>query len=617
MTDAKEIINELIRKSTSAWFETKAKIWAKDRTKGLITPKVNYLQRKIQRTMEKLEEDDLPVRVIELKPRARGSTTYITGIGYTKMRRGSTSAVFIGGQSDQTVGLWNMMKTYHENDSFDWKNTGEVNEKGAKFSNGSRAKKESARDVQAGIGDTYNFLQCTEAARWAKYGVANAEDVMNNILKAVPLLSGTCVFLESTAEGNSGDFYRRWLGAVDCDDYLSGKVTVSAGDYVKVFAPWFAFEESSMPKPLSEEEKNRIESTIDAEEWYSGEQMLLDTYGVVCDDGVKRIGDYVRNVDWCEQLYWRRYAIDKECSRDKDIFDRDYPHSWQTAFQKSGNQRFGTSGLAEIRRRSAKMPPQYGILEEAKEKCPSFRSTSSSEAKIILYEKPVKGCKYIVGVDPMTGITQAGGADPDYHAVFVLRDGYYKDSPTGSKWMPPATVARVVRNRWDIPILEPEIWKLSRFYGPVGGGCTIVIEMNMDRGCTELLKQRGANLYRREMFNKVEQKSTNAYGFVTNERTRENLIEKLAGAIRCIGDDGNGIDIYDQGALDQFDNFVRKANGRSEAGEGFKDDDVFGVGLAFEVIGHATTYWPPVVSKWYQPPEMMPVQPRRTPGAFS
>lgn len=606
-----ELINAVIRNHSASWWEVHGKIWAKDRTKGLITPKTNHLQRKIQATMDGMEEADIPVRIVELKPRARGSTTFITGIGYTVMRRTSTSAVFIGGQSDQTVGLWNMMKTYKANDGFDWKNTGEVNEKGAVFSNGSRAKKETAKDVQAGIGDTYQFLQATEAARWSQYGVANAGDVMANILKAVPLLPKTYVFLESTAESASGDFYNRWISAVDSEDFLSGKVKIRGGDYVRVFAAWFQFEESVLPTPLTEEEKNHIEATLDNEEWYYGEKMLLDTYAVDCDDGVRRLGDVIRNGDWREQLAWRRYAIEKECGRDRDVFDRDYPHSWQTAFQKSGNMRFNISGISATRKRLGLVVPMHGIIEMPKT-VPAFRPTSQGEGTVTLFEKPIKDCRYILSCDPMTGITQTGSKDPDRHGVFVLRKGY---RDTKGVWRRPATAARIVQCRWDIDVLELAMWKLAKYYGGTTA-CMIAVEVNMDRGLIELLKLRGANLYRREVFNRTDYKTTEAYGYQTNQRTRENMIETLAAAVREWDTEGAGIDIWCPQALEQIENFIRKANGRSEASDGWKDDDVISIAMGLELIDQATPYFPVASSAWYFPPAHR-AAPAPVPGAFS
>ena len=580
-----ELLKAAMRSHTGAWWETHGRIWAKDRTKGLVKPKQNYLQRKTQKVVDKMEDEGLPVRIVQLKPRARGSTTYITGIGYTVMRRTSTSAIFIGGQSDQTVGLWNMMKTYKANDAFDWGNTGDVNEKGAAFSNGSRAKKETAKDVQAGIGDTYQFMQCTEAARWAQFGVNNAAEVMNNLLKAVPLLPFTYVFLESTAENAGGDFYNRYVRAVDAEDFLSGDAELSFGSYVRVFAAWFQFEESAIR--LTPAQKENIQKTLDANEEYVGEKELLQLYSHTDENGVVHLGETVTEFDVWEQLAWRRYAIAEECDRDVKIFDRDYPHSWQTAFMKAGAMRFNSTGVAMLSKRKAP-PALHGIIEDAKGRM-SFRQTDAVEAKFTIWEKPIPGCRYILPVDPMTGSSQAVGLDPDKHSAPMLRAGYWN---AHRQWVRPAMVARVVPCRWEIDTLEVSLWNLARMYGS-RMGCMTAIEVNMDRGLIELLKLRGANLYMREVWNKREEKTTGALGFKTDTNTREALVSTLAAAVREWDTPGNGIDIWCPHAIEQLQNFIKKEpSGRSEASQGYHDDDVIAIGLGLELIGHATLYMP-------------------------
>jgi hypothetical protein len=587
MTDDenKQFLNAAIKSHCGAWWETYGRIWAKDRTKGLITPKRNYLQTKIQNTVDRMEDLGLPVRITGLKPRQRGSTTYFTAMGYTAMRRSSTSAVFIGGQGDQTVGLWQMMKTYKENDLFDWGNTGDVNQKGAIFSNGSRAKKETAKDVQAGIGDTYNLLHATEVARWAQYGVSNAAAVMGNILKAVPLLAGTSVFLESSAENAGGDFFDRFTTAVDSDLFLSGEKEVDFGSYVRVFAAWFQFDESALR--LNEQQKDYVRRTLDADEEYTGEKELMELYGVRGDDGVLRLGETVIEYDVWEQLAWRRWAIREECDRDIAIFNRDYPHSWKEAFMKSGKMRFNSTGVAMLTKRKAP-PAIHGILEAGKHGRPVWRNTPPEEAKFTIWEKPMAGRRYILPVDPMTGASQAAGLDPDKHSAPVLRAGYYDQT---GKWVRPAMVGRVVPCRWEIDMLTDAIWALARYYGS-RLGCMIAIEMNMDRGITELLKLRSANLYAREVFNRREVKMTSALGYKTDPKTREILITTLAAAVREWDTPGNGIDIWCPHAIEQFENFILKETGRSEAGQGYHDDDVLAIGLGMELIDHATLYVP-------------------------
>ncbi len=576
--------NASVRNDAGVFFETYARIWPKDRGGGLVRPRSNRLQKRIQEMVRWLKDNNFPIRLIGLKPRQKGSTTYYAVLDYTEIRRRSVSVCVIGGQYSQTEELWKMIQTYQNEDRFDWGNNGEVNAKEGKWSNGSRLKPETANDKLAGVAGTFQVLHATEVARWARYGVANAADVLTNILKCVPLLPDTTVILESTAEGAAGDFYTRWLNAVDSEDVISGRVKLQPGQFVRVFAAWFEFEDSAMR--LTPEQKREIERTLDAEDEYTGEKELIERYGNEFD-GHKRLGTAVEDFDLWEQLAWRRWAIREECKRDRHIFDRDYPHSWQDAFLKSGNLRFNQTGVSVLRKRLGQRVPMNGILENSKNgERVTFRPTEIGEAQVTIFEKPVIGRRYILPIDPMTGATQVGGLDPDFHGAFVLRAGYY-EAGTG-RWTKPATVARIVPCRWDIDVLENAAWKLARFYGP-RSGCKIVIEMNQDRGLTELFKLRGADLYQREKFNEREQRLEKALGFMTTEKTRESLVECLASGIREWDSPGNGIDIFCPHAIEQAENFVRKLNGRSEAAEGFHDDDLFSIMLGLLLIDQATT----------------------------
>ncbi len=613
MTDEQKLIQEAIRSHTGAWFESAhAKIYGKNRKAGPIRPKQNYLQHKAQSVIDRLEDLDLPVRIIWLKPRQKGSTTYGCAIGYTKFRRESTSGVIIGGQVSQVDEAWEMYRTYNKNDSFDWGNTGEVNTKAGAWSNGSRLIRETAGDAKAGIGGTHQHLHGFEVARWAELGADNATEVLANIMKCVPLLPSTTILLESTAEGSVGAFYTTWISAVDAEDFLSGAVDVQPGTFIRCFAPWFAFDDSAIR--LTEEQKRAIESTLDEEPRFNGERELIQSYGHTDDDGVLHLGDVVRDYDVWEQLAWRRWSIDNECGKELNKFERDYPHSWRTAFQKSGAQRFNLASLTKMRAALARRPaPLFGVIELGKGR-PAFRQTEKGEAKVTIFEKPIPNRRYILSLDPMTGETQVGGKDPDLHGVWIIRDGYWD---AAGKWVMPCTAARVVPCRWDVDVATEAAWSLAKYYGPEGG-CMIAIEMNQDRGFTELFKLKNANLYQREIFNQREMKTTKALGYQTNEKTREVLIESLAKAIREYGTPGEGIQILCPIALDQLENFVRKASGRSEHAEGWHDDDVLAIALGYELRDHATTYHAPNAGFFGRSPEFGfdPVQ-QHGPGTYS
>lgn len=605
-----EAILQAMRNSGGAWFESKhCKIYGKDRKKGLTRPTCNYLQKKVQATINRFDELGLPIRIVGLKPRQKGSTTFFSAQVYTFLRRHSASAIVIGGQYSQVSECWDMIKTYAKNDTFDWKNTGEVNSKDGRWSHGSKLHPETAQDIAAGIGGTHQVLHMFEVAKWKSSGAAASSSVMSNILKCVPNLPDSMIILESTAEGQSGSFYDRFAGAVDAEKFISGEVEIQAGSFVRTFSPWFEFEDSCLR--LTDEQKKQIEKSLDADIEFDGEKELIEKYGVIGEDGVQRLGTSVVDFDVWEQLAFRRWSIHEECEKDKDIFDRDNPHCWEVAFQKSGKTRFNNTGLSVLRKRAKSDTSNHGIIEEAKGRF-AFRTTDQNEATHTIFDRPVRGHRYILPVDTMTGETQVAGLDPDWHSAGVLRAGFYGAE---GKWVRTKLVARVVPCRWDIDRLCESVWRLARMYGGTSG-CIIAPEMNMERGLVELLKLKGATFYMREVHNQREEKITKAIGYQTNEKTREVLVERLAGEIREWDTPGRGLDVPCPNALTQLDNFIRKESGRCEAAEGFKDDDVMMLGLGVELIDHATPYFPPEQSDWYLPPGHRP-RPPRTPGAFS
>lgn len=613
-----DLLNKAIRDDYAVWFESEhCKIWPKDKSKGLINPKQNYLQIKFQKTIAKFEELDLPIRLICLKPRQRGSSVGLSSKAYHRIRSKPTTFCAIGGQLDQTNSIWDMIQNYQANDTFKWGNTGTVTSTTASWTNGSEMIAETANDKMAGISKTITALHVTELAKWSEHGVSDASTVLANILKCVPGIPGTMVVIESTAEGSSGEYFERWQRAVDCDDFIAGRRTVQAGEYVRVFAGWFQFEDSA--RRLTEVQKREIERTLDAEPEFAGngraERELIEKYGVVGADGITRLGTAVVNYDVWEQLAWRRVSIKEECSRDHNIFDRDYPSCPEVAFQKSGNLRFNQAGLAAIRKRMGLRVAMPGILEEAQGGRPAFRPTDMNEAKVILYERPIPSMRYLLTIDPMTGASQATGQDPDYHGAHILRAGYFDNK---GEWNRPSPVARVVQCRWDIDVLTDAAHSLARFYGDTSGA-KIVVEMNMDRGIVELLKLKGADLYTREVFNKSEFKTTKSYGYVTDPRTRERMIERLAAAIREHDTRGDGIDIWDETTMKQLENFIVKQSGRSEAASGHHDDDVTSIAMGLLLIDHATSFFPSR-GGFGLPPDLAALgfgQQSSTPGAYS
>lgn len=577
-----------MRENTGAWWEVHGRI--SDKAGNIVRPQLNFLQITIERLVAFCEAHNLPVRILVLKPRQKGSTTYSGANLYHRLRRRRTSACIIGGQYSQTANAWKIVDLYNRTDRYEWGNEGAVNQERGTWSHGSELVPETARDYDAGRSGTFQALLATEVARWSEEGAANAREVLAGILKCVPALPDTIVILETTAKGASGDFYERWGRAKTMEEFMANP---TPGDYVRVFAPWFEFEDSTFT--LTPEQKDEIRTTLDAEEWYQGEQELIDTYGNN-EAGFPRLGNSVEKHDVWEQLAWRRWAIENECERDVEVFNQDYPDTPENAFLRSGRRRFNNAGLAWLSKRKGTRKVRHGVLDDLDDGARAvWRDTSVAEATIHQWEAPLEGRRYLITADPMTGASQTVSADPDCHAVFVMRAGWWEH---GRGWHPPAVVARIAPPcRWDIDILESQVWRLARYYGGTPQGCLIVPEINMDRGLVELLKLRGARIYERKQFNRREDRFTGALGWQTNSATRESMIEGLARAIREYGRDGEGLDLWCSHAIGELENFIVKPSGRSEAESGWHDDDVLALAIGLATIEGATPYVVPRISR--------------------
>ena len=562
---AKESIRAACAVSTTAWLEFTGAIQAKG---GAIVkgPKANRYQRDISAVEQWCIENNRPCRIIGLKPRRGGSSTISVAMLHKNLSMQQKRACIIGADHTQGGNLLTMLRLMAKEDDLMDEKALIQQEKGS-YPNGSTVVQVTASNPHAGVGAGFEFLLCTEFAKWSLDGVTNAEIVFSEISKCVPDLPGTVVILESTAWGASGAYFDKYQLAITFDELKAGK-----DGFVKVFAPWFSFEDY-----VREPSLEQLES---AEEYTEKEMEVALRHGLSI-----------------QQVAWMRYAVRELCNRDWDIFTQDYPFDEKSAFLSSGSKRFNLQALIKMKEES-KLPenqPEFGVLELNADNKPAWRRTSPDEGRWMIWEKPKAGCAYILSVDLMTGASQVSGKDPDSHAPKIWRKGYFQQ---GKGWVPARIVATMygdwqewVKNKkfklwWDIDILEEQVWRGSVYFG----GCCIAPEINMDRGLIELLKKRGANIYQREIFGKRDFMEDKALGWLTNTQTREMAIECLARGIREHGRSFDGVDIHDPFVLHEAESFIVKESGRSEASGGAHDDNILGSAIGLVLIEHATTY---------------------------
>lgn len=587
----------IIRRRPGAWLETCGHIIDKGgKERGAnsldgIPLKANWLQRRLFEIAQWCLDNDEPCRLLVYKPRQKGCSTGTMGLAYWWSRRMRSNCLLMGGQYSQVENLWGILEHYSTKDTFDWGNEMKVNAENATCTNGSEWQWETANDPEAGRSGTFQVALLTEAARWAEQGVSNAAKVLNGVQNCVPKLPGTLVILETTVKGGFGEFYLKWQG--DKDKNVPGGVTFEefkrgkrGNGWIKVFAPWFMFEDSSI-ELRDEQEGAQIMAGVGA----ISESEALDEREMARKFNLKP-----------QQIkYWRDVLIN-ECQRDPDNRDREYPSTPEAGFKSTMPSRFSRLGLQRLRAEAERARDQrkLSIIEDPAKNNRDFvrrEVATEAEADFFIYELPRVGHKYVLAADLAGGAEVTQGGDRDCQTLLVLRDGYM-DVNRGV-WVKPKVVATCKPEcRIDQIPLAQLAWRLSRIYG----GCLIVPEANYDRGFIRELRNLNAHIYERERAatEKEDNKPTKKYGFLTRGTDGENqrgwCIEQLAKAIREWDIDGSGLECTALHVIAELECFIRREDGREEAAPNKHDDWVIALALALVTKAGGTIYHPPVAA---------------------
>ena len=271
----------------------------KIRTKedGVQPFKMNSAQRYIHDIAERQRRETGRVRIIVLKGRQQGMSTYIEGRFYWKViHEKGQRAYILTHEAEATNNLFAMASRYHENcppeirPSTDRDSGKELNfdvlDSGYKVG--------TAGTKGTGRSSTIQYFHGSEVAFWS-----HAETHATGVLQAVPRNQSE-VWLESTSEGMGNYFHQMWVGAV-----------AGTNDFEAVFIPWHWQEEYQLP--------------YNGEEFYSsgddeqpGEVELMEMHNISP-----------------EHMMWRRWKVG-ELPQGEDQFKREYPNDPQEAFESAG-----------------------------------------------------------------------------------------------------------------------------------------------------------------------------------------------------------------------------------------------------------------------------------------
>jgi len=347
----------------------------KIRTKDakIVPFKANVAQTRLQEIVEQQYATLGRVRIIILKARQMGLSTWVGGRLYSRVsQRPAKKALVVTHEGKATDTLFEMTRRFHELCPEALKpSTRYAGRRDLKFGvlDSGYAVATAGGDTVA-RGETITHAHLSEVAFWPK---SSSQEIFSGLMDAVPKTPDTEVYIESTANGVSGVFYDQWKAAV-----------AGESEFIPVFLPWFIDPTYRIPVP-------------DGFARTPEEESLCETY--LLDD---------------EQLVFRRLKI---AEKGRDLWMQEYPSCPEEAFLTTGRPVFDPQRVQALQ--LSKSPALRRLAFEGDK----FAEHSRGELTLYRDIKPFE--QYFIGADVGAGVKRdwsvAQVLDPDLNQVATFR----------------------------------------------------------------------------------------------------------------------------------------------------------------------------------------------------
>lgn len=527
-------------------------LFIRNKNSELVKLKPNKPQQRLRDTIEELRRKGKPVRIIILKARQMGFSTYTEAdCLHQTVTNSLFSSTIIAHEEPASQNLYNMFKTYYENlpDAlrpmrkrnnskellFENPTSDDV-EKNRNPGLKSAVKVATAKNTATGRSQTINYLHASEVAFWDK-----PEETFTGLLQCVPKSPKSTVIMESTANGVGDYFYNAWHRAVRGES-----------DFVPLFFAWFEMEEYR--EPFDSEEKRKeyeeyVNYTYVDEEGniiHTEEYELMETHNITL-----------------EQLNWRRWCIQNNCNGDVEKFHQEYPSTPEEAFISSGRPRFDIKALRQYQRVA-----KHGVVGRMEKSGSSYIFVPQENGNCEMFKKPEEGMYYTIGSDVAEGLING-----DYSVTTVLDTNF--------------DVVFKYRTHIDPDLYGKEIIKIAKLYNDAYVGVE-----NNNHGLTTLKSIQAEeywNVYFTKTYDKINDTVTQKLGWSTTSKSKPLMIDKLAEFIR-----NKWIGLKDQTIIGELFTYVLDEKGLTNAQEGCYDDCVMSLAIALQLMleGKGDNYVP-------------------------
>jgi len=500
---------------------------------------LNIAQMMLHKTIEDIQiSKGYPVRIIVLKARRHGISTYTEArFFYEINHRSHVNAVVASADIASTNKVFGMAKRFQNSMPPRAKRpTDFSNRKEIVYSepHGSAFIAQTAGTDVLGRGGQNHYFHPTEFAFWK-----DAKTQFGGAMQEVPD-KDSMVIIESTANGIGGAFHDMFMEAMD-----DWKYSKSPGNFLPIFLPWFVFPEyrRKIPYDMKFMAGKPHASNIPLE-WLVIENELMSRFKLTK-----------------EQLYWRRWAIKNKCQNDLNLFDQEYPWSWEVAFNATGRNVFLNSKIESMHVRDGRT----ALLVKCGDQIQA-EATELLRNCWQIWKKPETGHGYTIGIDTMEG-TQSDPDDPksnyDYHAVSVF------DRDTGE-------VVAIYLGRGGQRELGEQCVYAAKWYNEAW----VAPELPMGMVVLDVMKESGYDrIYQRQQADeqRVETDSLNL-GWRTTILTRPKMVDNFKTAF-SEGD----VKIYSKDLLDEMKTFVYDKHGTPRHRPGKHDDLLFATMIALQL----------------------------------
>lgn len=282
---------EVVLEEFWRWLATGACKIRSKRGGALIALRPNKSQRRIFKVMYEQARAGEPVRVLILKPRQHGASTFIQAFIYFFVKFvPHVHALTVAHADDSTREIFGILRGIYEHDPGRLDEVKAANRKELVYGHGSRAALATAGGRYIASGMTLQALNESELSKWE----GDVEDQCASIENALTddPLSFHAIDSTSNRADTSGVFEERWRRAT------AGKL----GGFRAVFVSWLDVEEYSRPVPAG-----GLGELLDYEREY------MERHGATA-----------------EQISWYRFKLG---SRSRQLMMQEFPTTPEEAFQ--------------------------------------------------------------------------------------------------------------------------------------------------------------------------------------------------------------------------------------------------------------------------------------------